>query len=102
MQIGYGRFKVFIAVYSESECSFHSGIFIGDIEIDEHCDDGDDGGDEIAEHFDIDAAKAACASICCFGKSCDGHSKWTQWKIYRRRNEFIFDHKKCGFQSDWL
>lgn len=65
---------IFIASHSESKSSFISGSRIGDIEIDEH---GDDGGDGICRLFDdTDAiAEAACASICCFGKSCDGHSK---------------------------
>ena len=38
------------------------------------------------------AIEAACASICCFGKSCDGHSKCTQWKIYGKysKNRLIF------------
>lgn len=34
-----------------------------------------------------DNAACTCASICCLGKSCDGHSKWTQWKIYKMSNE---------------
>lgn len=37
----------------------------------------------LVDGVDVEAnAACACASISCFGKSCDGHSKWTQWKIY--------------------
>lgn len=65
--------RYLLQFYSESTIeSGISGIFIGDEETDEHCDDGDDGGDgvdEIFEVFPIAKADAACASICCLGKS---------------------------------
>lgn len=38
----------------------------------------------------VDAStEAACASICCFGKSWDGHSKCTQWKIWIEKKNGI-------------
>lgn len=44
----------------------------------------------LADVADVEAlTTCACASICCFGKSCDGHSKCTQWKIC----EFIYKEK---------
>lgn len=52
-----------------------------------------DAVDAEIDSVDVEAnAACAWASISCFGKSCDGHSKWTQWNIcfyLRKRREEI-------------
>lgn len=54
-------------IYSESMSTYCIDCLTGDVEG----DDAMEGGILLADAV----AEATCASICCFGKSCDGHSK---------------------------
>lgn len=62
--------------------SIHSGFEFKDKFCRDFSDDDDDDEDDdiVGLLLAVDFA-VICASIACFDKSCDGHSKWTQWKI---------------------
>lgn len=72
----FGSAVCCLLAYSESSSSCCAETFTGD----------DVDGEGVGVFLLVDANKeAAWASICCFGKSCDGHSKCTQWKIYEQK-----------------
>lgn len=63
-------------VICDSDNDTGAGIFVLEFDVDV------DAADVESDAADVEVnAACACASICCFGKSCDGHSKWTQWNI---------------------